>query len=229
MQLTEKVDLRNWIGVTNGMELAIYVGNKPSRITATHFPVWIPSLMSDIQNDGAEPLEEAFDNKILLNEDNFCPATIKKAYYILAENYTCHGHRLDGWIPKFKAAQIKATSGSFSSGSFSAINGVTELGGPGPHDHALKQALSVDTASMDTIVLNEVEVISSTEVDFQELNNKYISYGTRMIGCFVSGEQTKFVIIGIENAIPRLNQESRGENKDNPDTSIDGDQNPANS
>lgn len=229
MQLTDKIDLRSSIGMTTGMELCIYVGSQPSRITAHQFPVWIPSLMGDIPSDGAEASEESFDNKILLNEDNFCPTSIKKAYYIMAENYTCHTHRLDGWIPKFKIDQLTAQSGSYKEGNFDKTGSETEPGGPGPHTHAIKKPMQVKNASMNEIVFNQLVATTSTEVDFQELNNKYISYGTKMIGCFVSGEQTKFVIIGIENAIPRLDQAERGENKDNQDTSIDGDTNPPNS
>ena len=49
-----------------------------------------------------------------------------------------------------------------------------------------------------------------------------------MIGTFINGMQNTFVILAIQNAVPRLTQTESGGNADNPDTSIDGGNNPAN-
>lgn len=230
MLLSNQVDLRQTVGLNGGLELCFYVGKEKARITSETFPVWIPSLMGDIPMEpGKEPEEVSFDNSVLMNEeDNFCDTKVSIAYSIIAENFTPYGHRLDGWIPMFKIQTLTAETGTVAKQDASSTKGVTQPAGPGPHSHDITQALTLNSNSLSNIVFNNLVATTSTEVDFQELNNKYIEYGQPMIGAFINGGQSRFVIIAIQNAVPRLNQTERGPNKDNPDTSIDGDQNPSN-
>lgn len=227
--LNNQIDLRQTLGLNGGLELCFYCGGESARITSNTFPVWIPSLMGDIPMEpGKEAEEVSFDKSCLLNEDNYLKETVPVAYSIIAENFTPYGHRLDGWIPEFKIQTLTAESGTVANQDASSTKGITEPGGSGPHTHDIKQALKLNDNSLKNIVFNNLVAITSTEVDFQELNNKYIQYGQPMIGAFINGGQSRFVVIAIQNAVPRLDQSAPGGNKDNPDTSIDGDKNPSN-
>lgn len=224
-----EINLRELTGITSGIEVC-YLVEDSKRITSETFKVHIPSLMNGIENSGKEPEDVTVDSsKICINSENPFNKTINSGFYIEALNFTPYGHRLDGWIPKFRIEKLTAETGTISKQSASSTKGVTEPAGPGPHTHNIKQALTLNSNSLDSIVFNNLVAYNSFEVDFQELNNKFIKRGHMMIGTFINGIQNTFVILAMENAVPRLTEtERKGNNADNPDTSIDGDTNPAN-
>jgi len=50
-----------------------------------------------------------------------------------------------------------------------------------------------------------------------------------MIGCFPLGEQSSFIIIGIDDVTPRFKSTDNRANADRPDEQLDGEKNPENS
>ena len=224
-----EINLREMTGITSGIEVC-YLVEDSKRITSETFKVHIPSLMGGIDNTGKEPEDVDIDtNKVCLNGENPFNKKISSGFYIEALNFTPYGHRLDGWIPKFRIQQLTAESGTVEKQDASSIKGVTDPGGPGPHTHDLSKPLTLNDNSLNNIVFNNLVATASTEVDFQELNNKFVKRGAMMIGAFINGLQNTFVILAIQNAVPRLTQtEPSGGNVDNADTSIDGGNNPPN-
>lgn len=224
-----EINLREMTGITSGIEVC-YLVEDSKRITSETFKVHIPSLMGGIDNTGKEPEDVNIDtSKVCLNGENPFNKKINSGFYIEALNFTPYGHRLDGWIPKFRIQTLSAESGTVAKQDASSIKGVTDPGGPGPHTHGLSQPLTLNDNSLKDIVFNNLVATASTEVDFQELNNKFVKRGAMMIGTFINGIQNTFVILAIQNAVPRLTQtEPSGGNADNPDTSIDGGNNPSN-
>ena len=224
-----EINLREMTGITSGIEVC-YLVEDSKRITSETFKVHIPSLMGGIDNTGKEPEDVDIDtNKVCLNGENPFNKKISSGFYIEALNFTPYGHRLDGWIPKFRIQQLTAESGTVEKQDASSIKGVTDPGGPGPHTHDLSKPLTLNDNSLNNIVFNNLVATASTEVDFQELNNKFVKRGAMMIGTFINGLQNTFVILAIQNAVPRLTQtEPSGGNADNTDTSIDGGNNPPN-
>ena len=73
-----------------------------------------------------------------------------------------------------------------------------------------------------TIVFNKLVATTSEGFDFQELNHKYIKKGHKMYGSFVDGVQNEFIIIGIDQATPYLEQTEDSGIADNADSSFDG-------
>ena len=73
-----------------------------------------------------------------------------------------------------------------------------------------------------TIVFNKLVATTSEGFDFQELNHKYIKKGHKMYGSFVDGIQNEFIIIGIDQATPYLEQTEDAGIADNADSSFDG-------
>lgn len=223
-----EVNLREMTGITSGIEVC-YLVEDSKRITSETFKVHIPSLMGGIDNTGKEPEDVNIDtSKVCLNAENPFNKKVNSGFYIEALNFTPYGHRLDGWIPKFRIQKLTAESGNISTQNASSISGVTDPGGPGPHTHTLSQPLTLSDNSLSEIVFNNLVATSSTEVDFQELNKKFIKRGAMMIGTFINGLQNTFVILAIQNAVPRLTQTEPTGDGDNPDTSIDGGNNPSN-
>lgn len=226
--MNNQVDLRQTVGLNGGLELCFYCGNGKARITSSTFPVWIPSLMGDIPMEPGKVAEDTpFDKSCLLNEDNYLGDSVPVAYSIIAENFTPYGHRLDGWIPEFKIQTLTAETGTIAKQDAGSTKGESDPVPMHP-SHPITKPLTLNSNNLNNIVFNNLVATTSTEVDFQELNNKYIEYGQPMIGAFINGGQSRFVVIAIQNAVPRLDQSERGPNKDNPDTSIDGDTNPPN-
>ena len=49
-----------------------------------------------------------------------------------------------------------------------------------------------------------------------------------MIGCFPLGEQSEFIILGIDDVTPRFKSADTRENADRADEQLDGEKNPTN-
>jgi hypothetical protein len=72
--------------------------------------------------------------------------------------------------------------------------------------------------------LEGIEYWNSTEVDYQNINNKIIKKGHKMYGSFVNGDEPgTFIIIAIDHVVPRFNDTAVGADEDRADTSLDGD------
>lgn len=92
-------------------------------------------------------------------------------------------------------------------------------GGPAPVSMANIQQTQLE---QKTIVFNKLVATTSEGFDFQELNHKYIKKGHKMYGSFVDGIQNEFIIIGIDQATPYLEQTEDSGIADNADSSFDG-------
>lgn len=215
------IDLRQNAGISGNI-IACYLAEDSARITSPTFKVYIPTIMESIdqnQTDYTEPI----DPKTNLNEAGTETASAVNCQgYLVAKSIHPYRIRHDGWIPKFSIETLSAESGSVDDQSANSTNGVTDPGGPGPHSHSITKKLQLMSNKLKTILFNKLVATSSTGVDYQELNNKFIKRGHLMYGCFVEGLQNQFVIIAIDNVVPYKAQAEPGENSDTPDSSFDG-------
>lgn len=222
------IDLRQQTGITGNI-VACYLAEDSARITSPTFKVYIPTLMESIDQNSTEYEEQINEQSSLNEQSSPSGASVACQGYVVAKSIHPYRIRHDGWIPKFNIETLSAESGSVENISASKTSGMTDGGGPGPHTHTISKALKLMKNSLSKIVFNKLIATTSTGVDFQELNNKYIKRGHLMYGCFVEGLQNQFVIIAIDNAVPYKAQTSPSGNADNPDTSFDsGAQNESN-
>ena len=215
------IDLRQDAGISGNI-VACYLAEDSARITSPTFKVYIPTIMESIDRNQTD-YTESIDPKTNLNEAGTETATTVNCQgYLVAKSIHPYRIRHDGWIPKFNIETISAESGTISDQSANSTNGVTDPGGPGPHSHSITKKLQLMSNKLKSIVFNKLVATTSTGVDYQELNNKYIKRGHLMYGCFVEGLQNQFVILAIDNVVPYKAQAEPGGNADNPDTSFDG-------
>lgn len=215
------IDLRQNAGISGNI-IACYLAEDSARITSPEFKVYIPTIMESIDKNKTD-YTESIDAKTNLNETGTTVnSTVNCQGYLVAKSIHPYRIRHDGWIPKFAIENVTAENGTVEDQSANSTNGVTDPGGPGPHTHSITKKLQLMTNKLTSIVFNKLIVTTSTGVDYQELNNKYIKRGHLMYGCFVEGLQNQFVIIAIDNVVPYKAQQQPGENADNPDTSFDG-------
>lgn len=180
-----------------GLELCILVDDR-KRITSDSFNVYIPRLMPRIENGAGAIKPESIDRSVCIQEgiDEIFEDKISVQNYITAKAATPYRYSQDGRIPEFKVKSM-----TFKDIKASAIQGVTELGGPGPHSHGLLQALTLTDVTASDIVVTD-----STEVDYIDTNKIYINKGHKMYGQFVTGTQNEFVILYICDVTPYHNE-----------------------
>lgn len=213
-------DLRGVANIT-GVMTACYLAEDSARITSPTFKVWIPSVMGGINKELTEYEEELNTDSILNVEKSEFPQVGHSQGYIVARSAHPYRIRHDGWIPKFKIEKLTAEDGTVATQSADSTDGASEPVGDHP-SHPIKQALKLMGNKLVDIVFNKLIATNSTEIDYQELNNKYIKRGHLMYGCFIAGMQNTFVIFAIDNAVPyHAQKEYDSTNHDNPDTSFD--------
>lgn len=219
-------DLRNVMRY--GTLVRCFLAEESKRITASTFKVFIPSLMSSIENK-EEDFNENMDIGRILNEDDSYPKVeITIGSFLEAKSSHNYMHRLDGWIPEYKTAKstyetFKSNNGSISQISASSTKGETD-DIPQHPVMPISKPLKLNDNSLEDITFNtnvsEIMVhTNSTEVDFQELNRYFIRRGHPMIGVFLEGEEFEFRILSIDGATPYLDEikdKGQGVNNDNP-------------
>lgn len=221
------VNLRSKFGSTGSVEIC-YLVESSANVCNPTFVVYVPSIMGGISASPDEGVEEDADlGKRNLNNGGL-PSKLKLESCIVAKNWTTYGHRLDGWIPHFKAAKIHMANGKWASGSANLSGPTTVDPGPDMHSHKTTGSHSINQLTCEDITFEGIDVWSSTEVDFQNINNKVIQYGHKMIGCFPLGEQSNFIILGIDDVTPRTKSAGNRGNADVVDEQVDGSKNPAN-
>lgn len=219
-------DLRNL--VRYGTLVRCFLAEDSKRITASSFKVYIPTLMSSVENTGETKNEEISVDRLLNEEGEFSNINVNLPSFIEAKSNHVYFHRLDGWIPEYKTQTstyelIKSVSGTISKVEASSTKGSTD-GVPQHPSHPITKKLELkgnrikEIEWKDNTSYNMVHT-NSTEVDFQELNRYYIKRGHPMIGVFLEGEEFEFRILFIDGATPYLDEtEDKGEgvNGDNP-------------
>lgn len=207
----------------NGSIMACYLAEDSARITSSHFKVYIPSIMGEIAKD-QEEIKERCNTKAMLNESN--SADFEKEVncqgYIVAKSIHPYRIRHDGWIPKFTIDTLSAENGSVENITASESEAEPKDGEIVFPLKPFTRLLKMFKNSLKSIVFSKLIATNSKEIDYQELNNKFIKRGHLMYGCFVAGLQNQFVIIAIDDAIPYKDQKEPGGLMDNPDTSFDG-------
>lgn len=209
-----------------GVVQVCYLVEESKHITSNTFKVFIPNLMSGINNAKGD-YDERIDSKKCLNKTGRVPTSIKCQGYVTAYNMTGYGHRLDGWIPHFKIKKMTAKTGTVQKQSGNLSSG-TQPAGCGPHTHSIANSYDASGNDLKEIVYNEIDMYTSTEVDLQNIHNKVIKKGHRMLGVFVSGHQLRFEIIAIDHVSPRKDDTATRSNGDYTDVTIDGAKNPQN-
>lgn len=219
-------DLRAKAYVPHGL-CVCYLAEDCKRITSSEFKVYVPSVMGGIAQNTDEVTAKMANTN--MGEDNSAfPDEVACQGYIIGHSIHPYRHRHDGWIPMFKIEQLTAETGSIENNEAEASKGVTD-GVPQHPPHPISKAFKMMRAKLTSIIFNKLVATTSTEIDYQELNNKFIYRGHRMFGEFVNGLENYFVIVAIDGVVPYLTQtESSGANGDNPDTSLDGGNNPSN-
>lgn len=225
-------DLRNM--VRYGTLVRCYLAEDSKRVTSSTFKVYIPTLMSSIENTGDSKEETINVNRILNEEGTFKESNIVLPGYIEAKSNHGYMHRLDGWIPEFKTETstykiIKSETGSIDKIEASSTKGITE-DVPNEPAHPIKQALDLNSNNLTSVILNNntsntMVHTNSIEVDYQELNRYFIKRGHPMIGVFLEGEEFEFRILFIDGVTPYLDEiEDKGEgvNGDNPFNFVSG-------
>lgn len=215
------IDLRQEAGISGNI-IACYLAEDSARITSPTFKVYIPTIMESIDRNQTDYTEPINPDSNLNSEGTATVNTVQCQGYLVAKSIHPYRIRHDGWIPKFAIEQVSAENGTVEDQSANSTNGVTDPGGPGPHSHSITKKLQLMTNKLTSILFNKLIVTTSTGVDYQELNNKYIKRGHLMYGCFVEGLQNQFVIIAIDNVVPYKAQAEPGENSDTPDSTFDG-------
>lgn len=213
-------DLRQKTNI-NGSVQACYLAEDSARITNPSFKVWIPSIMGEIDQSQSTIVNKNNLSKLLMEETAEYTSSVTCQSYIEAKSIHPYRIRHDGWIPKFKINKLTSEVGEIDDISAQSSKGVTD-GVPQHPPHPISQMFKMFKNKLTNIIFNNLVAIKSTEVDYQELNNKYIKRGHLMYGCFVSGLQNQFVIIAIDGVVPYKSQTSPSELADNPDTSFDG-------
>lgn len=225
--MSGNINLRTTFGSTGVIEIC-YLVEQSANVCNPTFVVYIPSIMGGIEAS-EEGKEESTDlGKRSLNK-NGLPGKISLDSCIVAKNWTTYGHRLDGWIPHFKAARAHMATGKWTSGKATLSGPTTEEAGPKMHAHETTGIHTINNLTCEDITFDTIDIWSSTEVDFQNINNKVIKYGHKMIGCFPLGEQSSFIILGIDDVTPRFKSADNRANADRTDEQLDGEKNPENS
>ena len=219
-------DLQARLNQAGAIEVC-YLVEESARITNNTFKVWVPSVMGSVDNSKKE-FSTKIDTKQNIAKDAVKPNQLQERGYITALNETPYAYRYDGWIPHFKAAKIHIQKGEWTSGT-ADLSGPTTPAGCGPHTHDTTGTHQANNVEFTDCTLEGIDIWSSTEIDFQNINNKIIKKGHRMYGCFVNGgEPGEFVIFAISNVTPRYDDTKTTENKDVADKTIDGKTNPTN-
>lgn len=213
-------DLRQKTNISGAIQ-ACYLAEDSARITSPEFKVWIPSIMGEIDKTSTEITIANNKDRLLMDEVAEYSDSVKCQGFITAKSIHPYRIRHDGWIPQFKIQQITSEDGSIDNIEAQSTKGTTD-GVPMHPPHPITKMFKMFTNKLTSIVFNKLIVSRSTEVDYQELNNKFIKRGHLMYGCFVAGLQNQFVIIAIDGVIPYKSQSEPGDLSDNPDTSFDG-------
>ena len=221
-------DLREKNGISGTIQ-ACYLVEDSARITSPTFKVYIPGIMSELNQEQQEEYDIPVDkSKLLINDKAEFSETFKTQSFIIAKSAHPYRIRHDGWIPKFKIQKITSTDGTVDDIEDQTTQGTTD-GVPMHPPHPITQKFKMMVNKLTSIIFNNLEVFNSTEIDYQELNNKYIKKGHLMYGCFVGNQQNEFIILSIDGAVPYKAQTEPSGNADNPDTSFDaGANNPSN-
>lgn len=217
------IDLRQDAGITGNI-VACYLAEDSARITSPTFKVYIPTLMESIDRNQTDYNETTDPASNLNSGATQSVASVPCQGYIVAKSIHPYRIRHDGWIPKFDILQLTSTDGTVDDIQSSSTSGASDAV-PNHPSHPITKALELIKNTLTKILFNNLVATTSTGVDYQELNNKYIKRGHLMYGCFVEGLQNQFVIIAIDNAVPYKAQAEHGGNADNPDTSFDGGEN----
>lgn len=207
----------------NGFLEVCYLVEDAARITNQTFKVWVPSVMGGIDNSSLEVKNTKIDAKININSATVTPTQLQEKGYIEAYNVTPYAYRLDGYIPNHKTAKIHVARGTWSTGNVN-LSGPTTAAGCGPHTHETTGTHQATSCEFSDMNLEGIEYWNSTEVDYQNINNKIIKKGHKMYGSFVNGDEPgTFIIIAIDHVVPRFNDTAVGADEDRADTSLDGD------
>lgn len=210
----------------NGIVEECYLVEDSVRITSNVFKVWVPSVMGAVDN--SKKVEKTkIDTSAMLNEKIVKPAHIETQGYIEAYNVAAYPYRYDGWIPHFQSVKITAKNGKWANGKAN-LSGPTTPSGCGPHTHDTTGTHQANSVEFSNLELTDIDIYSSSGVDLQNINNICITKGHKMYGCFVNGEQTKFIILAIDNVSPRLDSKTNDANSDIPSNATDGEKNPQN-
>lgn len=219
-------DLRNL--VRYGTLVRCYLAEDSKRVTSSKFKVYIPTLMSSIENTGDVKQEEITTERILNEEGEYNDINISLPSYIEAKSNHGYMHRLDGWIPEFKTQKstyevINSQEGTIEKIEASSTKGSTDSIPQHPSMPITKKLeLKVNKINNIEWRNNSSDIMvhtNSTEVDFQELNRYFIKRGHPMIGVFLEGEEFEFRILFIDGVTPYLdevNDKGDGINADNP-------------
>lgn len=218
------IDIRSNTNTQGGNEICFLV--EDAHLTSPFFKVHIPNLMGGIDANRPE-YKENINSSRCINKGGRIPKKLACQGFILAENMTSYGHRLDGFVPHFKIQKLTAATGSVDTIDGN-INSDTLPSGCGPHTHGISASYTETGNKLNTIEFLDLNAYMSTEVDLQNIHNKVLKKGHMMIGTFASGNQSRFYILGIANVSPRwVGKTTRGD-IDVTDTTIDGSKNPTN-
>ena len=219
-------DLRNL--VRYGTLVRCYLAEDSKRVTSSTFKVYIPTLMSSIENTGEVKQEEITVDRILNEEGEYNNINISLPSYIEAKSNHGYMHRLDGWIPEFKTQKSTYEVINSETGTISKIEAASTKGStdsiPQHPAMPITKKLELKENKINTIewrnnTSDTMVHTNSTEVDFQELNRYFIKRGHPMIGVFLEGEEFEFRILFIDGVTPYLDEiqdKGEGVNGDNP-------------
>ena len=228
-----------------GVQAAVYeciLAEPAARITNSHFVVIIPALMQGIVEKAETPDQPKTDpygkqklktpKENMLNEDFTARDKNKMGEFtvattILAENMTCYGHRLDGFIKHFHIQKMTAATGKIESDQGN-LSGPTTPAGCGAHTHDTTGVHTRKKISQKELEWTDLNVYMSEGVDFENICNKVMKKGHIMYGMFVIGKENKFIITGISGVTPRTPAHTNlnGNNVEIKDDVLDGDKNP---
>jgi len=219
-------DIKQQSGQTAGLRVC-YLVDDNKRITSPYFNVYIPDLMADVEPDVKKAKSEKLDAKTSGNEDEqtFNKTETKVQGSILAKNVGVYPHRMDGWVPQFTIDKLWAATGTiatFQSSSTSVDSDESQCPKGEPHSHHVSQGTLLTGSDLTDITFFNLVGYGLHEMDFQELNRKYIKKRHKMYGSYVDGLSNEFVIQFIDEATPYFEENAdNNSDDDHPDTSFD--------
>ena len=166
-----------------GLEVC-YLADARKRITSPSFNVYIPRLMSRVNNEGTANNDESIDSSVVDQEGaaEAFGGSVQTQSYITATAATPYRYSQDGRIPEYKIESMV-----FDEIAAEATDGQDENG------DKIKKPLKLFNVSAKTMV-----VTNSTEVNYMDTNKIYISKGHKMYGHFVAGTANAFVVTAID-------------------------------
>lgn len=203
-------DLRQIYGYCSSLEKVRLVDAK-KRITSPYFNIHVPSMMNGIAPSLNDIVVE-IDTKSIMNDDiSSFETSITLAGCIRAKSIHPYTFKHEGWIPEFKTAESIYDKMTMETGTGAEMTSTTSQGmsdmSPGVVAHLITKPFKMFLNSFKkfTFYKNTSTTMvhtNNTEVDFQELNRKYIETDAVLYGCFVSGgDSDEFVIISIDDVV----------------------------